>query len=98
MGKPARESPSGGGLHLVQNVAAVRPGRELQEDQLNRSSSRTAPSTVNTLLEHGGDLLESLGRARKASGASTQKVVLPGVNHLLVPARTGEIDEYASLV
>src|SRR6185312_1622288 len=39
--------------------------------------------------------LEALARARK--GAVTEKVIVPGVNHLLVPATTGEEDEYASL-
>jgi pimeloyl-ACP methyl ester carboxylesterase len=44
------------------------------------------------------DKLEQLGRARKgAPGAATQKVVVPGVNHLLLPAKTGEPDEYDSL-
>lgn len=43
------------------------------------------------------DLLESLSSARKAPAALTQKAVLPGVNHLLVPAETGEIDEYVTL-
>lgn len=44
------------------------------------------------------DALEMMGQAR--SGAATRtvrKVVIPGVNHLLVPATTGEVDEYGSL-
>lgn len=44
------------------------------------------------------DWLEALSLARKAKAASlTKKVVLPGVNHLLVPATTGEVAEYPSL-
>jgi dienelactone hydrolase len=44
------------------------------------------------------DRLETLARARKKlPPAATQKVVVPGVNHLLVAARTGEAAEYAAL-
>ncbi len=35
--------------------------------------------------------------ALRKKNRSVQKVVVPGVNHLLVPATTGEVDEYASL-
>ncbi|HEX7780897.1 MAG TPA: alpha/beta fold hydrolase [Vicinamibacterales bacterium] len=44
------------------------------------------------------DRLETLSRARKNSAAAqTRKVVVSGVNHLLVPATTGEVDEYPNL-
>jgi uncharacterized protein len=44
------------------------------------------------------DRLEALSLARKTKAAPlTKKVVIPGVNHLLVPATTGEVAEYASL-
>ena len=44
------------------------------------------------------DRLDQLGHARKgAAGIATQKVIVPGVNHLLLPAKTGEPDEYDSL-
>jgi fermentation-respiration switch protein FrsA (DUF1100 family) len=44
------------------------------------------------------DRLETLSRGRKDSPpAHTRKVVVPGVNHLLVPATTGEVDEYPTL-
>jgi pimeloyl-ACP methyl ester carboxylesterase len=44
------------------------------------------------------DQLEQLSSARsKASAAATRKVVVPGTNHLLVPARTGAVDEYPML-
>lgn len=44
------------------------------------------------------DRLETLARARKGKAAPlTKKVILPGINHLLVPATTGEVAEYPSL-
>ncbi len=44
------------------------------------------------------DRLESLATSRKAKTAPlTKKVIVPGINHLLVPAKTGEVAEYASL-
>jgi pimeloyl-ACP methyl ester carboxylesterase len=44
------------------------------------------------------DHLETFSRARRTSAAAvTRKIVVPGVNHLLVPARTGEVDEYPTL-
>jgi hypothetical protein len=42
------------------------------------------------------DLLEKLARARKKAGP-VEVVKIEGINHLLVPAVTGEFDEYASL-
>jgi pimeloyl-ACP methyl ester carboxylesterase len=42
------------------------------------------------------DRLETLAKSRKKNAIS-EVVKIPGVNHLLVPARTGEVDEYASL-
>src|SRR5262249_33850817 len=44
------------------------------------------------------DQLTRAARARQNTTASaTTSAVVPGVNHLLIEARTGEIDEYASL-
>jgi pimeloyl-ACP methyl ester carboxylesterase len=44
------------------------------------------------------DRLETLSKARtKLPAAATSKVVVPGINHRLVPATTGEISEYDSL-
>jgi pimeloyl-ACP methyl ester carboxylesterase len=41
------------------------------------------------------DRLETAGQARKnVNAARTRKAVAAGVNHLLTPAETGEIDEY----
>lgn len=43
-------------------------------------------------------LLTALGRARKnRAEADTQSVVIPGVNHLLLQAKTGAVDEYSSI-
>ena len=42
------------------------------------------------------DKLAELARARKKAGP-VEVVHLPGINHLLVPAKTGEVSEYASL-
>jgi pimeloyl-ACP methyl ester carboxylesterase len=42
------------------------------------------------------DLLESLARTRK-SAPPVEVSKVPGVNHLLVPATTGEVDEYSAL-
>jgi pimeloyl-ACP methyl ester carboxylesterase len=43
------------------------------------------------------DRLEALAKARKQP-AAVEVVRIPGVNHLLVPAQTGEVDEYPALV
>jgi fermentation-respiration switch protein FrsA (DUF1100 family) len=42
------------------------------------------------------DRLESLARKRK-NQPSVEVARIPGVNHLLVPATTGEADEYGNL-
>lgn len=42
------------------------------------------------------DKLAEMARARKRQVA-TDLVIVPGVNHLLVPAKTGEVDEYSDL-
>lgn len=43
-----------------------------------------------------GEQLHQLAKKRKRGGPS-ELVTVPGVNHLLVPALTGELDEYATL-
>jgi pimeloyl-ACP methyl ester carboxylesterase len=42
------------------------------------------------------DRLETLAGVRKKAGP-VEVVKVPGINHLLVPATTGEVDEYATL-
>jgi pimeloyl-ACP methyl ester carboxylesterase len=52
---------------------------------------------LDTQVEPGNaDLLDGLARKRKNTPA-VELVKVPGVNHLLVPAATGESAEYASL-
>ena len=46
---------------------------------------------------HHADRLEELARARRRREARVEVVTLAGINHLLVPATTGSLDEYASL-
>lgn len=45
---------------------------------------------------HHADALAELARARKRK-AAVEVTKVPGVNHLLVPARTGEVSEYGAL-
>jgi pimeloyl-ACP methyl ester carboxylesterase len=45
---------------------------------------------------HHGERLAELARARKRKTA-VDLVKLPGINHLLLPAKTGEVEEYARL-
>ncbi len=45
---------------------------------------------------HHGEKLAAMANARKGRPA-TELVTLADANHLLVPAKTGEVDEYASL-
>jgi pimeloyl-ACP methyl ester carboxylesterase len=46
---------------------------------------------------HHADKLAELARARKKDAGGVEIVHLPGINHLLVPATTGEVEEYATL-
>jgi pimeloyl-ACP methyl ester carboxylesterase len=48
-------------------------------------------------LPSNGDRLARMGTARKVPPAATSKMVVPGVNHLLLAAETGSPDEYDSL-
>jgi pimeloyl-ACP methyl ester carboxylesterase len=49
------------------------------------------------VLPHHADKLAELARARKKDAGGVDVVHLPGVNHLLVPAATGDVEEYAAL-
>jgi len=48
------------------------------------------------VLPHHADQLSALARNRKKS-PPVEAVHLPGINHLLVPAKTGDVAEYSSL-
>ncbi len=54
-----------------------------------------AERDVQVPMHHGDKLAAMANQRRKA--AATRVVTLEGVNHLLVPAKTGEVGEYASL-
>jgi pimeloyl-ACP methyl ester carboxylesterase len=47
--------------------------------------------------QHHGEKLAELAKARKRGGDAVSYFVLDGVNHLLVQAKTGDVDEYGSL-
>jgi pimeloyl-ACP methyl ester carboxylesterase len=49
------------------------------------------------VLPHHADKLAELARARKGTKAPVEVLKVPGVNHLLVPAKTGDVSEYNSL-
>ena len=50
---------------------------------------------LDTQVEpHNADRLEALARKREERSRRSTVVKVPGVNHLLVPATTGEVDEY----
>jgi pimeloyl-ACP methyl ester carboxylesterase len=46
---------------------------------------------------HHADDLAKLARARKGTKAEVEVVKVPGLNHLLVPAKTGDVSEYGTL-
>jgi uncharacterized protein len=46
---------------------------------------------------HHADKLAELARARKKDAGPAEVVHLPGINHLLVPATTGDVQEYPLL-
>jgi pimeloyl-ACP methyl ester carboxylesterase len=48
------------------------------------------------VLPYHADKLSDMARARKRK-ADVQVLKVPGINHLLVPAKTGEVDEYGTL-
>jgi hypothetical protein len=49
------------------------------------------------VFPHHADKLAALARARDRDEATVEIALLPGVNHLLVPATSGEVSEYAAL-
>ncbi len=49
------------------------------------------------VLPYHADRLVEMARARKGKNRVSEVASVPGVNHLLVPATTGEVDEYAQL-
>jgi pimeloyl-ACP methyl ester carboxylesterase len=51
---------------------------------------------VQVMPDHA-DKLAAMARERKGAKVPVEVVKVPGVNHLLVPAKTGEVSEYGSL-
>jgi pimeloyl-ACP methyl ester carboxylesterase len=51
---------------------------------------------VQVLPKHA-DQLAQMARERKGAKVPVEVVKVPGVNHLLVPAKTGDVSEYGSL-
>ena len=49
------------------------------------------------VMPHHADKLAEMARDRKGSKVPVEVVKVPGVNHLLVPAKTGDVTEYSSL-
>jgi hypothetical protein len=53
---------------------------------------------LDTQIEpHHAEKLATHGRARKKDAGPIEVVHFPGLNHLLIPATTGSVDEYATL-
>jgi len=48
-------------------------------------------------MPHHADKLGVMARERKGDKVPVEVVKVPGVNHLLVPAKTGDVSEYGSL-
>ena len=49
------------------------------------------------VMPHHADKLGVMARERKGDKVPVEVVKVPGVNHLLVPAKTGDVSEYGSL-
>jgi pimeloyl-ACP methyl ester carboxylesterase len=49
------------------------------------------------VMPHHADKLAVMARERKGDKVPVEVVKVPGVNHLLVPAKTGDVSEYGSL-
>ena len=77
-----------------QTLLGADPGRILQEV---RQPLLIVQGDLDTQVEPANaDRLEALARKRKKA-AAVDVVHVPGTNHLLVPATTGEVDEYGTL-
>ena len=73
---------------LLSNPAAVMP-------KLKQPILIIQGDLDTQVAPHHADKLGELARARKKDAGPVEVVHLPGVNHLLVPATTGEVKEYA---
>jgi uncharacterized protein len=98
---------TGKGLELLPpNVRRSVDNPEFQGILTSDPTKLVAPVRQPLLIVQGGldtqvepqnaDLLEALARKRKNASA-VEVVKVPGINHLLVPATTGEFSEYSDL-
>ena len=78
-----------------QSLLTFDPAKVDQGRSSSRSSSCTARSTSR--CRPRTPIALPIWRASKATPKSVDVVVVRGVNHLLMPAFTGEVTEYASL-
>lgn len=77
-----------------QNFLAFDPARVMRDV---RQPLLIVQGELDTQVAlHHADRLAELARARKRKVA-VEVIKIPGVNHLLVAAKTGEVDEYAML-
>jgi pimeloyl-ACP methyl ester carboxylesterase len=77
-----------------QSFLAFDPGQALND---TGQPILVAQGELDTEVQpYHADKLADLARARKRK-ADVQVLKVPGINHLLVPAKTGEVDEYRSL-
>jgi hypothetical protein len=49
------------------------------------------------VMPHHADKLAEMARERRGDKVAIEVVKVPGVNHLLVPAKTGDVTEYGTL-
>lgn len=77
-----------------QSILAFDPARAMRD---TRQPILIVQGTLDTQVPpHHAEKLAALARQRKNDGGVDVQVI-EGVNHLLVPAKTGEFDEYADL-
>ena len=94
LGGDSAGAAGAGRLAVVPEPAAVRSGEGHAEDQAADPRSSRAIST-SRCSPHHADTLAALARARKKA-PPVEVVHLPGINHLLVPAETGDVSEDTS--
>ena len=85
------------GHAVVPQLPHVRPREGREERSSSRSSSSTEIWTGRSCPRTPTSWRPSRQRGRDAREQAVKLVKIPGVNHLLVPAKTGEIEEYAKL-
>ena len=77
-----------------QSLLAFDPARVMKD--VDQPLLIVQPELDVQVPPHHADKLLALAQARKKK-TDVQVMKVPGINHLLVPAKTGEVSEYASL-